>query len=89
MGGELEASTERGVSATEVLQALARTVRAVSVVVLEDLHWADEATLDAARNGLEYEFDAALDAFCDEWNRGTEGHARFAKEFLLAVGTRR
>jgi len=47
------------------------------------------ARANAARNGLEHEFDAALDAFCDEWNRGTEGHARFAKEFLLAVGTRR
>ena len=32
VGGELEALTERGASATEVLQALARTVRAVSIV---------------------------------------------------------
>ena len=23
------------------------------------------------------EFDAALDAFCDEWNRGTDEQARF------------
>ena len=49
VGGELEALTERGASATEVLRALARTVRAVSIVVLEDLHWADEATLDVVQ----------------------------------------
>jgi hypothetical protein len=37
------------------------------------------------------EFDEALDAFCDEWNRGTprSNPARFEKEYLLAVGTRR
>ena len=46
------------------------------------------ARANAARNGREDEFDAALDAFCDEWDRGTEGHARFEKEYLLAVGTR-
>jgi SAM-dependent methyltransferase len=46
------------------------------------------ARANAARNGREGEFDAALDAFCDEWDRGSDGHARFAKEYLLAVGTR-
>ena len=46
------------------------------------------ARANAARNGREDEFDAALDAFCDEWDRGTDGHARFEKEYLLAVGTR-
>ncbi len=42
------------------------------------------ARANAAREGREAEFDAALDAFCDEWDRG--GH--FEKEYLMAVGTR-
>lgn len=46
------------------------------------------ARANAARNGLETEFDAALDEFCDTWNCGTPGDARFEKEYLLAVGTR-
>jgi len=46
------------------------------------------ARANAVRNGLEAEFDAALDDFCREWNRGTEEEARFEKEYLLAVGTR-
>jgi ubiquinone/menaquinone biosynthesis C-methylase UbiE len=47
------------------------------------------ARANAVRNGLEAEFDAALDAFCDEWSHGTSSPARFEKEYLLAVGTRR
>ena len=43
---------------------------------------------NAARGGRDGEFDAALDAFCDEWDRGSAEHARFEKEYLLAVGTR-
>jgi SAM-dependent methyltransferase len=43
---------------------------------------------NAERDGRAAEFDAALDAFCDEWNRGTDSRARFEKEYLLAVGTR-
>jgi SAM-dependent methyltransferase len=43
---------------------------------------------NAAKNGRENEFDAALDAFCDEWNRGTSEHARFEMEYLITVGTR-
>ena len=39
-------------------------------------------------HGQERDFDAALDAFCDDWNRGINDHARFEKEYLLAVGTR-
>jgi len=39
---------------------------------------------NAVKNGLEAEFDEALDRFCDEWDRG----GRFEKEYLLAVGTR-
>jgi SAM-dependent methyltransferase len=46
------------------------------------------ARANAARNDRETDFDAALDAFCDEWDRGTGGRARFEKEYLLAVGTR-
>jgi SAM-dependent methyltransferase len=45
------------------------------------------ARKNAAKDGREGEFDAALDAFCDEWNRGTEDAARFEMEYLLAVGT--
>ena len=46
------------------------------------------ARANAERNGRAAEFDEALDAFCDEWNRGTADRARFEKEYLLAVGTR-
>lgn len=43
---------------------------------------------NAKREGRAQEFDAALDAFCEEWNRGGEGAARFEKEYLLAIGRR-
>jgi len=46
------------------------------------------ARANAEREGRAKEFDAALDAFCDEWDRGTGGRARFEKEYLLSVGTR-
>jgi SAM-dependent methyltransferase len=47
------------------------------------------ARANAARQGREAEFDDALDAFCDEWNRGAPGEgAHFEKEYLVAVGTR-
>jgi SAM-dependent methyltransferase len=46
------------------------------------------ARANAERNGQADEFDAALDAFCSEWNRGTPDQARFEKEYLVAVGTR-
>src|SRR3954464_623499 len=35
------------------------------------------ARKNAAKSGREDEFDAALDAFCDDWNGGTEDAARF------------
>jgi hypothetical protein len=41
---------------------------------------------NAAKEGRAEEFDAALDAFCGEWNRGTDEHARFEMEYLLSVG---
>jgi ubiquinone/menaquinone biosynthesis C-methylase UbiE len=47
------------------------------------------ARANASRDGREAELDEALDRFCDEWNRGTPERARFEKEYLLAVGTRR
>ena len=47
------------------------------------------ARANAAEDGREQEFDAALDAFCDQWDRGTPGAARYEMEYLLAVGTRR
>jgi SAM-dependent methyltransferase len=43
---------------------------------------------NAAKHGRAEEFDAALDAFCEEWNRGTGEDARFEMEYLLSVGTR-
>jgi SAM-dependent methyltransferase len=43
---------------------------------------------NAEKNGRAEEFDAALDAFCDEWNRGTDERARFEMEYLVTVGTR-
>jgi len=47
------------------------------------------ATVNNARNnGREEELVAALDAFCDEWNRGTHDRARFELQYLLTVGTR-
>jgi tetratricopeptide (TPR) repeat protein len=50
-GGELEAVVERGAMPYEVVAALARelTARPPTVFVLEDVHWADEATLDVLR----------------------------------------
>ena len=47
------------------------------------------ARANAERNRRAEEFDAALDAFCDRWNRGGTGPARFEKEYLLSVGVRR
>ncbi|MFP5281830.1 MAG: class I SAM-dependent methyltransferase [Actinomycetes bacterium] len=47
------------------------------------------ARANAEREGRAEEFDTALDAFCDTWNRGSADQARFEKEYLLAVGTRR
>lgn len=46
------------------------------------------AQTNARNSGREAEFDAAIDAFCDEWNLGTQDEARFEQEYLLAVGVR-
>jgi SAM-dependent methyltransferase len=47
------------------------------------------ARANAVKNGQEAELDEALDSFCDEWNRGSDDDARFEKEYLVAVGTRK
>jgi SAM-dependent methyltransferase len=48
------------------------------------------ATLaNARKDGREEEFEQALDGFCEQWNRGGDGPARFEMEYLLSVGTRR
>jgi SAM-dependent methyltransferase len=46
------------------------------------------AQANARKTDRESEFDAALNEFCDESNRGTPERARFEMEYLLAVGTR-
>jgi SAM-dependent methyltransferase len=46
------------------------------------------ARANAAKDGRESEFDAALDAFCDQWNLGTPEQARFEMQYLLTVSTR-
>jgi tetratricopeptide (TPR) repeat protein len=49
-GGELAAVAEQGTSAGELIAAFARELRRrPAIVVLEDLHWAEEATLDVLR----------------------------------------
>jgi DNA-binding CsgD family transcriptional regulator len=50
-GGELKAVVERGAMPHAVVTALAHelSARAPTVFVLEDVHWADEATLDVLR----------------------------------------
>jgi hypothetical protein len=49
-GGELAALAEEGTSPSALVAALARDLRRrPAIVVLEDLHWADEATLDVVR----------------------------------------
>ena len=50
-GGELASLVETGASASDVLAAFLAELRRrpANVVVLEDLHWADEATLDLVR----------------------------------------
>ena len=47
----------------------------------------DPIRANAAKNGLADEFDAALDALCAEWNRGSDDQARFEMEYLVTVGT--
>jgi DNA-binding CsgD family transcriptional regulator len=50
-GGELEQALERDATPYEVVRALEHELRngAPSIVVLEDVHWADGATLDVLR----------------------------------------
>jgi len=46
------------------------------------------ARANAEKDGREGELDAALNAFCDKWNLGTDDDARFEQEYLVVVGTR-
>ena len=50
-GGELEACGQRGGRPYEMVTALMRELksRAPAILVVEDVHWADEATLDVLR----------------------------------------
>ena len=43
---------------------------------------------NARNNGKHDEFVAAISAFCDEWNLGSDDDARFEQEYLVIVGTR-
>ena len=49
LGGELTQLVERGASPGDLVDALAEVVTRPTVLVFEDLHWADEATLDLLR----------------------------------------
>ena len=51
LGGKLAAVVDAGVTPSDLVAALAGELRrgAATVVVLEDLHWADDATLDVVR----------------------------------------
>src|SRR3954469_549628 len=46
------------------------------------------AQANARNDGREAELDAAIERFCEEWNRGTPDKAHFDQEYLLSVGTR-
>ena len=48
-GGELAALVAEGATPGALAAALAAELRRPAIVVLEDLHWADEATLDVVR----------------------------------------
>ena len=49
LGGELAEVVARGVKPHEVVSVLGRHLTSPTVFVLEDAHWADEATLDVLR----------------------------------------
>jgi SAM-dependent methyltransferase len=44
---------------------------------------------NAQKDGRERELEQALNAFCERWNRGGQGKARFAQEYVVAIGSRR
>jgi SAM-dependent methyltransferase len=46
------------------------------------------AQANARKNGREAEFQAALQRFCEEHDRGTPDAARFEMQYLVSVGTR-
>ena len=46
------------------------------------------AQANARKDGREAEFEAALQRFCEEHDRGTPDHARFEMQYLVSVGTK-
>jgi len=46
------------------------------------------ARANAAKDGRETQLDDALDAFSEEWNRGSDDEAYFEQEYLVAVAQR-
>ena len=49
LGGDLSVLVEQGASPGDLVDAVAQVVTRPTVLVFEDLHWADEATLDLLR----------------------------------------
>jgi SAM-dependent methyltransferase len=47
------------------------------------------AQANAANNGRDAELVDAMNAFSEDWNRGSEDDARFEQEYLVSVGIRR
>ena len=43
---------------------------------------------NARKDGREAEFEAALQRFCEDHDRGTPDHARFEMQYLVSVGTK-
>ncbi len=79
-----------GTPARDVLEVTAFPERHAYARHFRDFYGPAIATrANAAKDGREADFDAALDALCDEWDRGTAGAARYEMEYLVAVGTRR
>ena len=46
------------------------------------------AQANARKDGREAEFEAALQRFCEDHDRGTPDHARFEMQYLVSVGTK-
>ena len=43
---------------------------------------------NARKDGREAEFEAALQRFCEDHDRGTPDQARFEMQYLVSVGTK-
>ncbi len=94
LGGELEGAVGPHVQPHEVALALARELRLQSptVFVLEDLHWADEATLDVVRlivRRVETLPALVLASYRDDELERAHPLRRLLGEFATSVGVRR